>query len=220
MSHNVAAKTERIRRAETGQATWTADEMLRFLDATLSTGMRRGELAGLRWQDISLNTGELTVAVARVAVGYQVVDSGPKTLSGKRTIALDEGVVDALKSHQTRQGAERLTWGPAQVDSGLVFTREDGTGLHPQYITWAFRNAAEKAAVPVLGPHAAARLGHATAGLRVGIDLVTMSKRLGHSSTAITSDIYQHAVKELDQDAARQTGDLLLRPDKPAADLG
>ena len=97
-------------------------------------------------------------------MGYRVVESAPKTAKGRRTIAIAPGVVDALKAHQTRQKAEHLAWGPAWTDTGLVFTRENGTGLHPQYVTWSFQRAAKRAGLPVLPLHAL-RHGHATAGL-------------------------------------------------------
>ncbi len=81
--------------------------------------------------------------------------------------------------------------------------------MHPQYITSAFQRATKRAGLPVLPLHAL-RHTHATAGLRAGIDLHTMSRRLGHSSVAITGDIYFHVVEEQDRDAADKTADLLF----------
>jgi integrase len=225
LARNVATMADPPRPRDREQAIWTDEQTTRFMDATkdnrlhalyllaVTTGMRRGELAGLRWEHIDLDAGKLTVASARVVVGYAVVESGPKTAKGRRTIAIAPGVVEALRAHRRRQLEERLSWGPAWTDTGLVFTREDGTGLHPQYVTWAFQRAAKRAGLPVLPLHAL-RHGHATAGLRAGVDLHTMSRRLGHSSVAITGDVYSHVVEELDRDAADRTADLLFAPDQ------
>jgi len=97
----------------------------------LTTGLRRGELAGLRGSDIDLAAGKLTVSVARVVVGYKVVDSGPKTPKGKRTIAVAASVIDALKVHRARQVKERDDWGKRWDVTGLVFTKENGDPYHP-----------------------------------------------------------------------------------------
>ncbi len=168
-------------------------ETVHFLDATkadrlhalyltaLATGMRRGELAGLRRSDIDLDPGKLTIASARVVVGYAVIETGPKTAKGRRTIAIAPAVVDSLMSHGRRQLEEHMGWGPGWTDTGLVFTREDGTGLHPQYVTWVFQRAAKQAGLPVLPLHAL-RHGHATAGLRQGS---TSSRCHGVSGTAV-----------------------------------
>ena len=78
----------------------------------------------------------------------------PKTAKGKRTIAIGPPVVETLRTLWRTQLEERLAWGPAWSDTGLVFTKEDGTGLHPQYITWAFQRATKRAGLPVLPLHA------------------------------------------------------------------
>jgi integrase len=161
----------------------------------MTTGLRRGELAGLRWPEVDLGAGKLTVAGARVSVRYQVVASAPKTTKSRRTIALAPVAVEALRAHRRVQLEERMAWGPAWIDTGLVFTREDGTGYHPEYFTWAFQRAAKRAGLPVIAFHAVRHL-HATAGLRAGADLLTMSRRLGHSSIQVTGDIYSHVVEE------------------------
>jgi integrase len=85
-----------------------------------TTGMRRGEVAGLRWTDVDLRAGQVKVAKPRVAVRYQVHVSEPKTLKGKRWLALDPATAAALREHRTRQAEARLMVGPGWVDSGLV----------------------------------------------------------------------------------------------------
>jgi integrase len=231
LAKNVAKNAETPAAHAAEQTPWTAEELAKFVETTqsdrlypawllaLTTGLRRGELAGLRWSDLNLDEGTLTVSVARVVVGYKVVDSTPKTPKSRRTIALAPAVVETLKGHRTRQKAECLKWGRTWAEDGLLLVREDGQPYHPQYLTQSFQRAAKRAGVPVLPLHST-RHNHATNGLRAGVDLLTMSRRLGHSSVAITGDIYSHLVEELDQEAANRTADLVLLPGKPTADLG
>ena len=96
-----------------------------------TTGMRRGELLGLRWEDIDLDAGVVRVARARVRAGNQVVAGEPKTARGRRTIALDSATAAALRQHRKRQTEERLAAGPDYVDSGLAITMPGGTPIHP-----------------------------------------------------------------------------------------
>ncbi len=158
---------------------------------------------------MDLDAAKLTVNAARVSVRYRVVESAPKTAKGTRTVALAPEVVASLRALRRRQKEERVAWGPAWTDTGLVFTQEDGAGHNPEYMTWAFQRAARRAGLPVL-PFHALRHGHATAGLRAGLDLLTMSRRLGHASVQITADVYGHVVEELDREAADRTADVFL----------
>lgn len=86
--------------------------------------------------------------------------------------------VEALRAQRERQRQEQQAWGPAWAATGLVFTREDGTAYHPEYLAFAVQSAAKKAGLPSIAFHAL-RHGHAGEGLRAGVDLVTMSRRLG-----------------------------------------
>jgi integrase len=87
-----------------------------------TTGMRRGEVAGLRWVDVDLAAGRVTPRKPRVEVNYKVHVSEPKTAKGKRSLALDPATAAALREHRARQAEERLIVGPGWQDSGLVFT--------------------------------------------------------------------------------------------------
>jgi len=88
-----------------------------------------------------------------------------------------------------------------------VFTREDGTGYQPHFITWSFQRAAKRAGVSAV-PFHSLRHAHATAGLRAGVPLLTMSRWLGHSS--VSMDVYSHVVEERDREAAEATAAVLL----------
>lgn len=181
----------------------TEDRLSALWQLAMTTGMRRGELAGLRWSDVDLDAGRLRVAATRVVVSYRVVETTPKSKSSARTIGLDAGTVAVLRSHRKRQLEERMAWGAGWTDTGLVFTKEDGSGLHPDWITRTFQRATEKAGLPVIPLHAL-RHSYATAGLEAGVPLKVMSERLGHSTISITADLYSHVREQVDQDAADQ----------------
>jgi integrase len=114
--------------------TWTAPQLRCFLDhvkgdrlypaylLAATTGMRRGEIGGLRWQDIDFDTSRVAVRQTLIVVGYQLHWSTPKTDRGRRNIAIDPATMDALRSHKAAQAAEKLVIGPDYADSDLVFS--------------------------------------------------------------------------------------------------
>ena len=116
-----------------------------------TTGMRRGEVAGLRWVDVDLAAGRVTPRKPRVEVNYKVHVSEPKTAKGKRSLALDPATAAALREHRVRQAEERLIVGPGWQDSGLVFTWGDGRPLHPERFSRWFERLAREAACPRSG---------------------------------------------------------------------
>jgi integrase len=194
---------------------WTAEQTRAFLDSQRDdrlfplwrlasmTGLRRGELAGLRWRDIDLEAGELHVRETRVVVRYEVVASEPKTEKGKRAVGLDQATVAALRQHRSRQTEEMFAFGKRRSDDGLVFVREDGEPYHPQRFTQMLAAKAKAAGLPVVKLHAL-RHGHATVALEAGVPMKVVSERLGHSGIAITSDVYSHVTAATDRAAAAQ----------------
>jgi integrase len=205
--------------------TWTAEQAARFLVAVrghrlyaaflllLTTGMRRGEVCGLRWEgSLDLETGTLSVRTNRVAVTYaNVVEGEPKTARGRRTIPLDSSVVAALKAHRTRQLEERLAWGSAYEDSGLVFTREDGSALHPEQLSKSFDRQVRDAGLPRI-PLRDCRHSFATISLATGSPMWAVCDLLGHSSMAVTDSFYRDAVPSAMAEAAGRVASAILRP--------
>jgi len=178
------------------------------LDAT--TGLRRGELLGLPWSAVNLDAGDLAVVQRLIMVdGKPEIRLGTKTPKSARRISLDPATVAALRAHKRRQLEERLAWGEAWQDHGLVFTREDGTPLRPAYVSRAFARLAASAGLPTLTLHGL-RHSYATAGLAAGVPVKVMSERLGHANTAITSDLYQHVLPAMDAAAAATVAGLIL----------
>ncbi len=202
---NAAQHVEVVAHARPVVHVWDAATTGRFLDATAdapygalwhliaSFGLRRGEAAGLRWLDVDLDVGVVLIAVQRTQVGKTVQETAPKTKAGARALSLDAGTVEVLLAHRASQNQARLAWGAAWVDSGLVFTMENGRGLQPQYLTRLFARACQHGGFPPIPLH---DLRHTSAslGLAAGETLVEISKRLGHSQLAITADTYTHVL--------------------------
>ncbi len=182
-----------------------------------TTGMRRGEVAGLRWTDVDLDAGRASPRRPRVVVNYEVHVSEPKTAKGRRSLALDPATVAALREHRARQAEQRLAVGPRWQDSGLVFTWPDGRPVHPQRFSKWFEQHARAAGLPRIRLHDV-RHSYATAALAAGIPAKVVSERLGHANIAITMDTYSHVLPGLDELAAGTVARLILgdHDDQPA----
>ncbi len=182
----------------------TEDEELGPLWAVLiATGLRQGEALGLAWPDVDAGAGTLTVrrSLARGWDGRSVLGT-PKSDRSRRTIALPTAALLALQRQRVRQGALREAAGTAWQDrDGLVFTDAIGRPLAGRDITPALRTALARAGLPPIRCH---DLRHtaATLQLAAGVPLATISRTLGHSSIAITADIYAAVTPDLRREAA------------------
>jgi len=217
---NPAAHVELPRVLDSDRTTWSVAELHRFLESVEGErfgplfqvasllGLRRGEIAGLRWCDVDLETGTLDVRVQLVQVGHQVVEQDPKTKRGIRRLQIDSGLVRSLRQWKARQSAERLAWGAAYVDSGRVFTRENGESLHPETITKTFIRLVRASDLPRIRFH---DLRHTSATLAIdaGEDVRLVMKRLGHSSIAVTVNMYTHDAPDAARDAAERLATLV-----------
>lgn len=206
---------------QTEMLTWTPPQLRQYLDYVkddrlralwvlmVTTGIRRGEAAGLTWDCLDLDGSRLKVEKTRVVVNFKVVDSGPKTAKSGRDIGLDPQTVAALRSHRAQTARERMAWGSAHQQNDLVFTREDGSPYHPDVLTKTFQRTARAAGLPVIRLHDL-RHSFATAALEAGVPLKVVSDRLGHASISITGDVYSHVRPEVDQEAANMVANLIL----------
>jgi integrase len=163
-----------------------------------TTGMRRGEILGLRWSDLDLDAGRMAVRRPRILVDYQVQVSEPKTAT-----------VAALRAHRAHQAEEKLAVGGHYRDSELVFTGPDGTAVHPERFSDWFRQHVRAAGLPRIRLHDV-RHSYATAALAAGVPAKVVSERLGHANIAITMDTYSHVLPGLDEQAAGQVARLIL----------
>lgn len=198
---------------------WQPDQLRQFLkfvvghrleaawNLSAMTGMRRGEVLGLRWQDIDLGAQRVHVRQALVSVAYEIIVSTPKNHRA-RVIDLDSGTVDQLRLHRKDQLAEKDEWGDGYQDGDLVFCKENGETLHPQTFTQMFERLTAKTDLPRIRLHDL-RHTHATIALRAGVQPKVISERLGHESPAFTLKQYAHVIPGMQADAARQIADLI-----------
>src|SRR5262249_41294168 len=161
--------------------------------------MRRGEVMGLRWKDVQLDAGRLSVSQQLARQGEKVVFGQPKTRAGRRSIALDAVTVTALQAQRKAQVAERLMFGPGYQDLDLVFARADGSPYDPDVISQTFERLARQAGVRPIRFHDL-RHTHATLALRAGVSVKVVSERLGHTKASVTQDIYQHVIPGMQED--------------------
>ena len=183
-----------------------------LLTVALASGMRRGELLALRWSDIQLDAKSLHVqrTVYRVkGAGY--VESEPKTNRGRRNIMLPQFVIAVLKQHRAQQLEMRLQAGPLWIDRDLVFCNTTGDFLYPDNVSADFKRLVEKAGLPAMRFHDL-RHSAATILLAMGVHPKVVQERLGHSTIAMTMDIYSHVLPSMQQDVANKIDDMFKQP--------
>jgi integrase len=218
---NVAEAADPPKGKSAEMRVWSPDQLRAFLEHVredhlyafwlliATTGMRRGELAGLRWADVDLDAGRLSVRQPRVVVANQPQASEPKTTRGRRSLALDPVTVSALRRHRARQLEHKLAVGARYQDSGLVFTWLDGSPIHPLRFSRSFEQHARRAGLPKIRLHDL-RHSYASAALAAGVPAKVISERLGHATIAVTMDIYSHVLPGLDREAADTVARLIL----------
>ena len=172
----------------------------------LGVGLRQSEVLALRWTDIDLDTGTLSVTrtVHRVA-GVGLTYAEPKSERSRRRIALPGPLVDVLRAHRAAQHAERLKAGTAWHDNDLVFAQPAGNPIDKRADWRQWRAILAAAQVRTVRLHDA-RHSAATTLLALGVDVRIVADMLGHSQTRVTSDIYQHVLPAMAQDAANRIG--------------
>ena len=163
-------------------------------------GLRRGEIAALRWKHVDLRKSQLSIVQSAEQTKAGVRYKEPK--SGKaRTVALSATVAEELKRHQLRQAEEQLRLGVRQNEDGFVYAREDGQPLQPRSISQAWRGKLATLKLPRIRFHDL-RHAHATHLLGSGVHPKIASERLGHSKVGITLDLYSHVLPGMQEDAA------------------
>jgi integrase len=209
--------------------TWTVDQLRSFLEGTRSnrysaaylllatTGLRRGEALGLRWQDLDLDASRASIRQTVIVIKHTVMIGTPKTAKGRRTVTLDSGTVTALREHRKRQAAERLLMGAGWTDNDLVFCHPDGTMVHPERFSRGFTEAVCRLGLPRIRLHDL-RHGWATLALQAGIHPKVVQERLGHANIGITLDTYSHVVAGLHEEAAEQVAALFRTVSNPLAE--
>jgi integrase len=180
-----------------------ADRLEALYYLAVTTGMRQGEILGLRWQDVSLDGGTLQVrrSVRRIK-GGGFVFSEPKSATSRRQLLLPEAATAALRAHKARQNAERLAMGGIWEDNDLVFPNELGRPIEAgNLMRRSFVPLLEKAGLPRVRFH---DLRHTAATLLLskGLHPKIVSEMLGHSQIGITLDLYSHVTPTMQREAA------------------
>jgi integrase len=190
---------------------WTPEELARFLDHVTDhrwfplwrlaamTGMRRGELLGLRWQDIDFAHARLAVRQTLISISYRMEVSTPKTHRA-RVIDLDGETLGILRKLFADRGHPEA--------SSLVFTDDDGNAIHPESVRVVFERLHPHAGVPRIRFHDL-RHTHATVALRAGIPVKVISERLGHATPAFTLQQYAHVIPGMQAEAAAEIARLI-----------
>lgn len=205
---------------------WDEEQMKTFLELArgdryfvayflaLTTGMRKGEILGLRWKDIDFDNKMLYVAqsLSRGETGNVLAD--PKTAAGKRKITLDNETLEALRQHKHRQNQERMLAGPQWQDHDLVIATSIGTQANPQNMNrdswYRLLKKATEEGVPRIRFHDL-RHTHASHLLKKGLHIKVVSERLGHASVEITLNTYGHLLPGLQEVAADQFGESIFK---------
>jgi len=182
-----------------------------LLLVAVTTGMRQGELVALHWSDVDLERGIVQVRRTLTWVhGMGYVEGEPKSKAGRRKIVLSQVVVGALSEHKARQEVTRIKLGEKWKDHGLIFCNVHGGYFNPGHVRYLFKKLLKEAGLPDVRFHDL-RHGAATVLLAAKIDLKAVSELLGHSSVAITADIYAHVVPEMQQEIVKKMDDLYGR---------
>lgn len=197
----------------TGDA--TKDRLHAMAVVCLLLGLRSGEARALRWADVDLDEGTLTVSASLTRQGGRLVRSTVKTPEGNRTLPLPSVVLAALKAHRKSQAAEALKAPVWRNEDGFLFTTTVGTPLDKEAALRWWKKLCKTAGIPPRRLHAT-RHTAATWLLQQGVPLEVVSAILGHASLQITSDIYAHVRR----DAMRSALNLHDRNLQPPSSTG
>ncbi|MDI9261270.1 site-specific integrase [Alicyclobacillus sendaiensis] len=199
---------------------WDIEHVNRFLLAArndryyiafllaITTGMRKGEILGLRWIDIDFASKLITVRQNLSFVHGQIYFLEPKTARGRRAVALSDPIIEALKRHREIQDAERHRAGVLYEDHGLVVQTELGHPVTPRALDRSWYSLLKQCDVPKIRFHDL-RHTHATLLLKQGVHPKIVSERLGHANIGITLDTYSHVLPNLQQSAIEQLSELI-----------
>lgn len=203
--------------------TWDAVEAHRFLTVAhesvygpiwllaLATGMRKGELLGLRWRDVDANRAVLSIRQTVGTLRGKVEVKPPKTTTSRRDVHIPQGVLDALREHRRRQNERRLELGPIWQDHDLVFASATGTPIHPDNLDRDFARLVKRAGVKRIRIHDV-RHSFATLAGQLGIPIKIISESLGHADVSTTLRTYTHVQPTQRVELADKVGAVLFGP--------
>jgi len=174
----------------------------------LTTGLRQGELLGLRWSDVDFDVGEARVGQAVQRYGGKLHFVPPKTAKSRRSVTLTLMAIEALRAHKARQAQDRLLAGSRWQEFGLVFPSAVGTPMEPRNATRAFKAFPWRSKLPEMRFHDL-RHAFATLLLAQGASPRVVMEMLGHSQISLTMNTYSHVIPALQHEAAAKLDGLL-----------
>jgi integrase len=225
LSVNAADQVEKPREDTAERQTYTPEQVQQFLESVASdrlralwhlavvTGLRRGELAGLRWRDLDLDGSppRLTVRSTRATAAGQIVETDPKTRTGRRNVVLDAATAEIVRQHRDVMEKESTVRGEARLPA-YVFVDEMGEPVRPPGITRRLHTRQKACGLPLITLHDL-RHTSATLALLAGVHPKVVAERHGHASTQITLDRYSHVLESMQTDAAEAIGRMLQPKD-------
>ncbi|MEU7114969.1 tyrosine-type recombinase/integrase [Streptomyces sp. NPDC046182] len=223
VTRNVATLVEPPTVAARELSPWSLDETLDFLSAArkdplyaafvlaIALGFRRGEVVGLRWENVDLDKREIRVRTQRQRVGGEAYEDDPKGRRRKQTLPLPAICIAPLRWQRLKQAAMRERAGEKWEDTGYVFTTRTGQPLEPRNLYRSFTRVAKNAGLRVIRLHDA-RHGTATLLTAAGVAPRVVMEILGHSQIAVTMNVYTHVVQDTQREAVSHMDRLLRSP--------
>ncbi len=217
VGRNVAELVNRVSRPHKAVDTYTEAEVRKLLAAIADnrlghawelalSGLRRGEIAGLRWADVDLDGKTMAIVNNRVSAGGRSVENDPKSATSRRTLPLPDRVVATLKAAKARQAAERLALGAAYRSGAYVVSNEIGDPYSPAVLSRYWRDALKVAGIRHIKLHAA-RHTCATLMHLQGVPAAVIAAWIGHKDASLTMRLYAHS----QDDALKAAGATLDR---------
>ena len=182
-----------------------------------SLGLRRGELLGLKWENVDLDGKTISICDNLVPTSKGNITKAPKSENSRRTLDLPEGIVPILKKHRRMQAEKKLRLGAEYCNEGHVCCQEDGKHWAPSYFSKKFADFLKRHKLPHIRLHDL-RHSNATLMLKYGVPAKVASQRLGHSNIGITLDLYSHVMGDMQKGAADKIDVGLFQPTTKTAE--
>ncbi len=225
---NVARLVDRVAGNPRKYRTLTAEEMFTILDhdcrdrhlwALALYGLRRGEIAGLRWANVDLKAKTVSIVENRVTIGKEVVTGTPKSKASTRTLPMPDEVVDVLRAARKRQTEERLAFGTGYGPGEYVACDETGQPYHPDLLTSRWRRMLDELGIKRVRLHDARHSCATLMHLRQ-VPIAVIAAWLGHASAAFTMSVYAHSQDDALKAAASSFGRIVTTRDTETGSQG